>query len=278
MRVLMILLLIPFLSWGQDNTMLYKLEKDGQTLYIFGTMHILTEQYYNLDKTVTKALKKSDTLFLETTDMEDPKVQVEMMQMLKLPANQTLKDLIRPTLYDSLTQYFKQNHPLLPFEKLEKQHPFLITQMLTMMEIYGKKTYQLESELTKLAKANKQPTVGFESALEQLGFIDSLGYNEMLVSLIEEGDSQTSLEDLMKVYATCDTTKMSEMGGEMNSEMEDILLNQRNEKWIQVISKSTGDNFIAVGALHLLGKNGLLIQLQKLGYTITPIKPKHVIK
>ena len=150
--------------------------------------------------------------------------------------------------------------------------------MLTMMEIYGKKTYQLESELTKLAKANKQPTVGFESALEQLGFIDSLGYNEMLVSLIEEGDSQTSLEDLMKVYATCDTTKMSEMGGEMNSEMEDILLNQRNEKWIQVISKSTGDNFIAVGALHLLGKNGLLIQLQKLGYTITPIKPKHVIK
>ena len=31
--------------------------------------------------------------------------------------------------------------------------------------------------------------------------------------------------------------------------------------------------FIAVGALHLAGPFGLVLQLQELGYTVTPIKP-----
>ena len=277
MRTFILLFLVPILASGQDNTVLYKVEKGDQTLYIFGTMHILTEQYYNLDKTVQKALKKSDTLFLEATDLNDPAVQAQMMQKLALPSGKTLKDLIRPSLYDSINVFFEKQFPLLPFETLEKQHPFIISQALTMMEIYGKKTFMLENELTKLAKENKQPTKGFETALEQIGFIDSLDYNDLMVSLLESEDSPITLEQMMKVYAACDTTKLAEMGGEMNSEMEAILLTERNNKWIATIVKSTGNNFIAVGALHLLGGNGLLNQLQKLGYTITAIKPKNVI-
>jgi uncharacterized protein YbaP (TraB family) len=48
---------------------------------------------------------------------------------------------------------------------------------------------------------------------------------------------------------------------------------KRNQKWIPIISKliQKKSSFIAVGAAHLPGKEGVLNLLQEAGYKITPI-------
>ena len=49
---------------------------------------------------------------------------------------------------------------------------------------------------------------------------------------------------------------------------------KRNQKWIPIISEliQTNPTFIAVGAAHLPGKDGVLNLLKEAGYTITPIE------
>ena len=71
--------------------------------------------------------------------------------------------------------------------------------------------------------------------------------------------------DLEKIYALYQQSPQST--GDM-----DYLLINRNKEWMKqlpsIISKQS--NFIAVGALHLAGPDGLVAQLKKAGYTVTP--------
>ena len=55
---------------------------------------------------------------------------------------------------------------------------------------------------------------------------------------------------------------------------KDLLLDNRNKNWvIQLKSIMQKDNvFIAVGAGHLVGENGLISLLRKEGYILKPIK------
>jgi hypothetical protein len=57
------------------------------------------------------------------------------------------------------------------------------------------------------------------------------------------------------------------------SDMMEGLLNDRNEAWMKLLPElmKDGNTFIAVGALHLCGEEGLLSALKKMGYTLTAI-------
>ena len=57
---------------------------------------------------------------------------------------------------------------------------------------------------------------------------------------------------------------------------ENILLTQRNKNWVKqlnVIMKSESV-FVAVGAGHLVGKDGLINLLKKEGYILKPLYNK----
>jgi uncharacterized protein YbaP (TraB family) len=64
-----------------------------------------------------------------------------------------------------------------------------------------------------------------------------------------------------------------------DSEDEDVkaftdkFLNERNMNWLPIIISQISDksSFIAVGALHLPGKKGIIELLREKGYTVKPI-------
>jgi uncharacterized protein YbaP (TraB family) len=58
------------------------------------------------------------------------------------------------------------------------------------------------------------------------------------------------------------------------SKKEDEFLSKRNQNWVPKIKESISSKkcFIAVGAGHLGGPNGLIRLLQKEGYTLTPVQ------
>ncbi|MEY3100443.1 MAG: hypothetical protein RIS63_1345 [Bacteroidota bacterium] len=55
-------------------------------------------------------------------------------------------------------------------------------------------------------------------------------------------------------------------------DLHDLIV-KRNQKWIPIITELIQKNptFIAVGAAHLPGNDGVLNLLKEAGYTITPI-------
>ena len=67
-----------------------------------------------------------------------------------------------------------------------------------------------------------------------------------------------------KLNNSCDSTP----------EEEERLIYGRNDNWMKLMPSIMAEKptFFAVGALHLVGERGMLTQLQKAGYTVTPCK------
>ena len=74
-------------------------------------------------------------------------------------------------------------------------------------------------------------------------------------------------KDLKKMYTIYEN--MAQITGN-----QDYLVKDRNNNWMKTLLGLLGkeSQFIAVGALHLAGPDGLIEQLEHLGYTVTPIK------
>jgi len=66
-------------------------------------------------------------------------------------------------------------------------------------------------------------------------------------------------------------------GSSYRPEEMKILLDDRNNYWMQQLPGLMKDQslFVAVGALHLVGKSGLVNQLKEQGYTVTPVNLKN---
>ena len=60
----------------------------------------------------------------------------------------------------------------------------------------------------------------------------------------------------------------------MTQQEKDNLIDNRNKNWADKLPEimQTAPTFIAVGALHLVGKNGLLSLLKQQNYTVEPVK------
>ena len=94
------------------------------------------------------------------------------------------------------------------------------------------------------------------------------------VSKFEEGKEM--MVKLKKAYLDEDLASLDVLmkdRKEMTQEQEDLLLNNRNKNWVKMMPELMTDNstFFAVGAGHLLGKEGVITLLQKQGYTVTPV-------
>ena len=80
---------------------------------------------------------------------------------------------------------------------------------------------------------------------------------------------------LLNHYLSKDLKSLYEFSESMPKDFgdSDFLLKDRNEKWVQVIPElmRKQSQFIAVGALHLPGPDGVISLLQKQGYTVKPV-------
>lgn len=78
--------------------MLYKVENNGNTVYLFGSIHIGDHSMYPIDKKVTDAFNSSDELFVEVNVTDKSKMNYMQKEMLHSDSK-TLKDDLGEELY-----------------------------------------------------------------------------------------------------------------------------------------------------------------------------------
>ena len=86
----------------------------------------------------------------------------------------------------------------------------------------------------------------------------------------KEFDEMISLYKKQQLDSMQTLLLKSEFGSE---KYEDMLLNDRNKKWVKKLNEimKTESVFVAVGAGHLTGEQGLISLLKKEGYTVEPL-------
>lgn len=119
----------------------------------------------------------------------------------------------------------------------------------------------------------------FETEREQLSFLSSLSddaQHEMLLEAISDSeDGPAQLDELTSAWERGDTAALERaIIDEMRTlypELYGVLFRTRNAEWIDVLInelEGEGVDFVAVGAGHLLGEDGLVALLRANGYSV----------
>jgi len=262
-----------------EASLLWKIEGKNltQPSYLYGTIHLMCPSDFVLSDTLKGCLKRTEQLTLEI-DMDDPGMMMAMMKSMAMQEGKQLKDLLDARDYDRLNVYFKDSvgMSIAPFERAK---PFMLMSVL-LSRVLACQPQSYEMSLMGLAKKQKVEVIGLETVEEQMAVFDSIPYADqakMLVTLMDSlPQARQEFGKLVQVYKNQDLAALYNLTLESDFEMEnqqEVLLTDRNKRWIPVIERQMADKptFVAVGAAHLGGEQGVIALLRKEGYSVMPV-------
>jgi uncharacterized protein YbaP (TraB family) len=263
-----------------ENSLLWKIEKEGhKTSYIFGTMHMIEEEFYDFTPHMEEIIDQSDEIVMEIGGQPNP---LEALAMMTLKEGK-VEDFFTEVQLSKLVAFMdtKMNIDPKQFHQIySSMKPFFILQTITQA-YFTPTAVSYDMNIMQMAGEKDIPLSGFETLEEQLGFFDKIpseGIAEMIMTSVDnfEEEKKETMK-LQKLYAKEKVDKLIPMMKNQSPEFmafEDIFLTNRNKAWIpQIIEKTTSNKcFIAVGAAHLFDTNGVINLLKQKGFTLTAVK------
>lgn len=251
------------------------------TVYLFGTIHALQPDHPWQSAKIDAAIQGSGVLWLEIPDVDDLTSVQPLLLQLGMDPSHPLSSRLTP---EQVTKLNKAAGTLPGGEALlESMKPWLAGMMLSITPVleagYDPNSgveFVLKPEFTK---ANK-PVKGFETAEQQIHYFADLpdkAQIDFLSSELDDADTAVDkFKQLVAAWYAGDVAKLDELNNaDFRGKYPDlfqILVVKRNQNFttqIQEMLKGDGVNFVAVGAGHLVGKDGVPAMLEKLGYKVT---------
>lgn len=255
------------------------------TSYLFGTYHLIKGSYLHELPGVMKAFEKSKGVIVEVVIDSAELGEANAKALLK---GKQLTDLLDKTFADSLNTVLQNDvgAGLAQFNSLKP-----MTVMLTLSMVYVMKDNQavltkftgspLDVSFVEKAKSGSKSVTPLETINQQMDLLFNTSSEEEQVEalkrFIRKREANIKMgNDLLKVYFDNDLAAVEKIYEKalQDTGEEDYLVKQRNANWMKVLPGLLKESswFIAVGTLHLAGEYGLVAQLKKQGFTVTPLK------
>jgi uncharacterized protein len=267
-------------SIANGDALLWKVTTErGAINYIFGTIHSDDERVLQLKPAVQAAFAGSERLLLEIA--VTPEGVLDMMARLYRRDNSELKQDLPAPLYAQTVAAFKARG----LEEAWLNRLTVWGAALSLM-IPQSTGLVLDLHLQTQMQARDKPVLGLETVESQLAVfadLDKESQIRMLSMALEELQRlEQTTEQMIRYYLREDIAAIAGMEqefhtGENRAFMErlmDRLVDQRNRRMVQAMQAhlQTGQTFIAIGALHLPGENGIVNLLQKAGYKVESVR------
>ena len=262
-----------------NNTLLWQVSGNGLTRpsYLFGTFHLLCKEDIHFSEQLKKAMKASDEVYLELK-MDDPATLLGGMLYMNMKDGKSLKDLYSAADYKRIEAYFTDSLHT-PLMLLGKMKPELLVSLLYPKMMDCKFPSGVEEELMKLTKEYKKEIKGLETVQFQAAIFDSIPYSVQAKDLLDNIDSfQTNKAQFNVMLSTYKKQLLDSLSENIVNDKETkdysaILVTNRNKNWVGQLKDIMKNHavFVAVGAGHLPGTDGLIDLLRKQGYTLTPL-------
>ena len=278
-----VFLFSSLLSFSQSkyNSLCWKIYDNGltDTSYLYGTMHVQDSRVFQFKNGVQEAFNRCEIFALEL-NMDSINTFQLMDELIMEPPNR-LDSLLTNKEYEMVSQYFKDTLGigLMIFNKMQ---PIYTSQLISFEKIKKDQDVALDIYFFNEAKKQNKTTVGLEFMDEQLNAFKSIPYDIQAKELFKavenayKGEGQ-EIDELIEYYLNEDLDKLLEltlnsqfMDEEINIIFKQVFLIDRNHKMAERSIKymKSGPTFIAVGAAHLPGKEGVIENLRKKGYTV----------
>ncbi len=280
-----LILLNPLILFAQkdsvENALLWEISgKDvKKASYIFGTIHVVPQSDFFFNEKMKELFTSTKELIMET-DMEiTPEIQMQMMQNMMLPEGKSLSNYMEKEDYDKYMIYLKDSLKVsaLNMFLLPKIKPLFSFSLILQEKLEHPVSYEIYFQ--KLAKQNKMNISGLESLQEQMDIINSIPIQEQINLLIDSSNYETDVMkgyyEMLEIYKSQKINKLHDLTNDekLIQKYSARLINNRNKYWLSLIEEKIKQYpcFIAVGAGHLAGDDGLILLLRKIGYRVEPV-------
>ena len=252
------------------------------TIYLFGTIHLLPENYQWRTPKIDAAVGGSQQLIVETiVDEKNPQKLLQAMTALAFntPNLPPLSERVSPAKRTTLAEAVRKSG-LQPqaFDKMETWAAAFILLGNQFKDLGLKGQEGVEIVLRSTFTSEGKPIGELESNFEQLSFFDKLpesAQRELLEGAIDGGDSmKKEFHEMLAAWARGDVKGIArsfnrDLSG--SPELRQALIERRNanwSKWIERRMTQPGAVMIAVGAGHLAGPDSVIELLKRDGYHV----------
>jgi uncharacterized protein YbaP (TraB family) len=152
----------------------------------------------------------------------------------------------------------------------------MVLGQLTLVQAGYEASAGVDMQLTQSASADRKPIVALETMAEQMGFFSHLTLEEQrqyLRSTLKDLDSAGSdTAAVVRAWERGDVRELERLFREETAESPQLmrlLTTDRNRRWLPRIASLLNDDhddMVIVGAMHLIGDDGLVALLKRQGY------------
>lgn len=268
---------------------LFAVRDADSTLYLFGTVHVRPAGAPWGGPEARAALAASRDVWteIEISPEADAQTRALALSLGFAPADHPLSGWLtrgQQRRLGVLEQRFG-----LPAPALDRMHPWLAALTLSEAPIQ-QAGFDPESGVDRAvsaeARAQGRRLHTFETGEQQLHFLAGLSADaqrQMLLDALDEADhGPAELQRLSRAWERGDLRTVERLvvtdTERRYPELYDVLFRRRNAAWVATLAHEmdgAGVEFIAVGAGHLVGGEGLVAQLRARGYRVERVAAAH---
>jgi uncharacterized protein len=273
--------MLAALAAAPGPSFVWKAVGKGNTVYLAGSIHMLTADAYPLNPVFERAFTDSDLLVEEVdlAEMMGPEVQMQTLMRGMLPSGQTLEKVLAPATLALLNKAAADVGA--PLEALQRLKPWMIALTLEGLELHNAgfdPELGLDMHFYNLAKKAGRTVQGLETVEYQISRFDDMTF-EQQDRLLAESLKEMSTEKA-SVHKLTDAWKAGDAAAVERIVLADLktdpflyqrLLVERNKNWlpkIEALFARKGRALVLVGAAHLVGSDGLVAMLKAKGYSV----------
>jgi len=264
--------------------LLWKAERGAGTVYLLGSFHLLKSDDYPLDPALDAVFADAEKLVFELPPeaLGSPDAPALAQRYARFADGMTLRGVISAQTAERLTKFLGSEAALAAADPFEPWFMGMNLTVMTLMQAGFDPTKGLDLHLMQRSREANKPASGLETLEQQFQALDSIPLSEqdrMLADALESPpELRRRLAELHDYWRAGDAAGLERLLVEEMLEETPVayskLLVERNQQWlprIEALLAEQDDHLVVVGSLHLLGKDGLIEQLQRRGAPVVRV-------
>ncbi|MBJ7550788.1 TraB/GumN family protein [Marinomonas ostreistagni] len=264
---------------------MWKVQHQGATVFLVGSIHALTPDFYPLPAAYEEAFKSADRLAVELDPEQlDPNQSARLVQSkMCLPKDVTIDRYLDDTRLSALKDFAKANQS--DYERLLHIRPWMLVEQLTQAQLRNSEyqaEYGIDLHFLQLAKQRKLPILEIETLSQQISAIADTPFQAQLAMLktsLDQMEDEDYMAQMTAYWRKADPDGLYQfvyqdvLENPKLKPMMEALLDHRNQRMADVISIYLGQSpnhsqttFVVIGALHLSGPQSVIKELEKKGF------------
>lgn len=280
------LMLVSGRSFAQETlavnqqSLLWKISGNGlsQPSYLYGTIHAICVDDMQISDAMQMALQKSKQLALEVNIANTAELN-QMQAGMQMPSPNKLSDFLSVSEFSQIERFYRDSLGV-ALQQLQHMKPFFISSLL-YSRLLDCPVISYEMQLSRMMGMQNKPVLGLELAQEQVNVLNTIPYEEQARLLLEAVQKYDELKadywNMVVSYKNQDLESLFYVVRQVSlgtQRYEKLLLTDRNRRWMPTLESfvRSKPTFVAVGAAHLPGEDGLVKLLQRRGYTVEAVE------